>query len=114
MKDLALIAFRAVLGGTAVCAFALVGQMVQPKKFAGIFAAAPAVAVASLAITIATKGPAAGHASALGMIAGAFGMLAYCCVMVFTLRRMHALLGSLVAMPVWAAFAGAGLWLFTR
>ncbi|MDQ6747289.1 MAG: DUF3147 family protein, partial [Candidatus Dormibacteraeota bacterium] len=95
MKEWPLIAVRAVLGGTAVCLFAVVGEMVQPKKFAGIFAAAPAVAVASLAISIATKGVGAGEANALGMIAGAAGMIAYCVVAVFVLRRMHALSGAM-------------------
>lgn len=114
MKELPLIAIRAVMGGAAVCLFAVVGEMVQPKKFAGIFAAAPAVAVASLAISIATKGAAAGHANALGMVAGAVGMIAYCLVGIFVLRRLHALAGSIVVMPVWAAVAGGSLLLLTR
>ncbi len=109
-----LIAIRAVLGGTAVCLFAMVGEMVQPKKFAGIFAAAPAVAVASLGISIATKGVNAGQANAFGMIAGAVGMIAYCVAAVFALRRMHALLGAVVAMPVWAMVAGGSLYLLAR
>jgi hypothetical protein len=114
MKELPILLARAVLGGCGVCAFALLGQMVQPKKFAGIFAAAPAVALVSLAISIAVKGPGAGHANALGMTAGAIGMVAYCLAGVFVLRRMHALLGSLAVMPVWAAVAGSALVLLNR
>ncbi|MFN2466354.1 MAG: DUF3147 family protein [Candidatus Dormibacteria bacterium] len=114
MKELLILLARAVLGGCGVCAFALVGQMVQPKKFAGIFAAAPAVAVVSLGISIASKGVEAGHANALGMIAGAVGMIAYCLVAVVVLRRMHALLGSIAVMPVWAVVAGGSLFLMTR
>ena len=114
MKELPLIAIRALLGGSAVCLFALVGQALQPKKFAGIFAAAPAVAVAALAISIATKGPAVGRANALGMVAGAAGMIAYCLVAVFVLRRVRALAGSLAVMPAWAAVAGGALFLVSR
>lgn len=114
MKELPLLAIRAVLGGTAVCLFALIGQMVQPKKFAGIFAAAPAVAVAALGISIATKGITIGTANALGMVAGAVGMIAYCLAGVFVLRRTHALVGSLVVMPVWGVVAAAGLFVLTR
>jgi uncharacterized membrane protein (GlpM family) len=114
MKDLPLIALRAVLGGTAVCLFAVIGEMLQPKKFAGIFAAAPAVAVASLGITIATRGASTAHANALGMMAGGTGMVVYCLAAVFVLRRMHALLGSIVVMPVWALVAGGSLYVLTR
>jgi hypothetical protein len=114
MKELPLIALRAVLGGTAVCLFAVVGEMLQPKKFAGIFAAAPAVAVASLGISIATKGASVAHANALGMMAGGAGMVVYCLVAVFVLRRMHALLGSILVMPAWAVVAGGSLFVLTR
>jgi hypothetical protein len=35
--------------------FAVVGEVASPKAFAGLFSAAPSVALASLAITTATK-----------------------------------------------------------
>jgi uncharacterized membrane protein (GlpM family) len=107
MKEIPILVLRALLGGTAVCAFTVISEMVKPKKFAGIFAAAPAVAIASLGITAATKGPGAVHDAALGMIAGACGMIAYCLVAVFAVRRLNALRGSIASFAVWGAVAGA-------
>ena len=41
---------RAVIGGVVVSAFALLGDVFQPKRFAGLFGAAPSVALASLGL----------------------------------------------------------------
>ena len=40
-------AFKVVIGGLAVVAFSLLGQAGHPKRFSGLFAAAPSVALAS-------------------------------------------------------------------
>ena len=50
------LAIRFVLGGLIVSAFAVIGDMLHPKSFAGIFGAAPSVALASLALAFLTKG----------------------------------------------------------
>ena len=50
------LAIRFVLGGVIVSAFAVIGDMLHPKSFAGIFGAAPSVALASLGLTFLTKG----------------------------------------------------------
>ena len=50
------LAIRFVLGGLIVSAFAVIGDMLHPKSFAGIFGAAPSVALASLGLTFLTKG----------------------------------------------------------
>jgi hypothetical protein len=39
---------RAVSGGILVSAFAVLGDVLKPKRFAGLFAAAPSVALATL------------------------------------------------------------------
>ena len=54
--DAAVIAIKALLGGSMVTAFAVIGHVLRPKWFAGLFAAAPSVAVASLAVTVIDKG----------------------------------------------------------
>jgi len=41
---------RFVLGGLVVAAFAVLGDMLKPKRFAGIFGAAPAVVLPTLAL----------------------------------------------------------------
>ena len=50
------LAVRFVIGGLIVSAFALLGEIVRPKLFAGIFGAAPSVALATLGLTFAGHG----------------------------------------------------------
>jgi hypothetical protein len=47
---------RFAAGGVAVSAFAILGDMLRPKSFAGLFGAAPSIALATLAIAVAQKG----------------------------------------------------------
>lgn len=42
---------RFVVGGLIVSVFAVIGDILRPKSFAGIFGAAPSVALASLGLT---------------------------------------------------------------
>jgi uncharacterized membrane protein (GlpM family) len=108
--SVALIPLKALVGGLAVVAFSLVGQAGHPKRFAGIFAAAPSVALASLALTVLTKGPSATVPYAQGMLIGSAGMFAYCLASLYLINRLHALLGSILAWLVWFFVAG-GLYL---
>jgi len=43
---------RFLLGGAVVSMFAMLGDVLRPKRFAGLFGAAPAVALATLGIAI--------------------------------------------------------------
>jgi hypothetical protein len=101
---------RALAGGLAVVGFSVLGTAGHPKRFAGLFAAAPSVAVASLAMTVALKGPAATVPYAQGMLIGSAGMLAYCLVSLYLIERLHALLGSILSWLAWIVVAG-GLYL---
>jgi uncharacterized membrane protein (GlpM family) len=47
---LAQLILKGLAGGTFVVAFALLGSVVKPKRLAGLFSAAPSVAIASLLI----------------------------------------------------------------
>ena len=105
-----LIGLKAAVGGLAVVGFPLVGQAGHPKRFAGIFAAAPSVALASLAMTVVARGPKASVPYAQGMLIGSAGMLAYCLASLLLINRLHALVGSILAWVVWFAVAG-GLYL---
>jgi hypothetical protein len=60
-----------------VVAFALLSAGLSPKRFAGLFSAAPAVALAGLTIVVLDKGSHDAHENAAGMIAGGAGMVAY-------------------------------------
>jgi uncharacterized membrane protein (GlpM family) len=108
--SIALIGLKAIVGGLAVVAFSLLGQAGHPKRFAGLFSAAPSVALASLAMTLMTRGPDATVPYAQGMLIGSAGMIAYCVVSLLLIDRLHALLGSVLAWLAWFAVAG-GLFL---
>ena len=101
---------KGLVGGLAVIGFSLLGQAGHPKRFAGLFAAAPSVALVSIALTVALKGPAATVPYAQGMLVGSAGMLAYCLVSLYLIERLHALLGSVLAWLAWLLVAG-GLYL---
>lgn len=53
MKELII---RFLVGGTFVSLFAVLGDLFRPKSFAGLFGAAPSIALATLGITIAKEG----------------------------------------------------------
>ena len=67
--------FRFLIGGTLVSAFALVGDAVRPKSFAGLFGAAPSIALATLGLTVATEGRNYAAIEARSMIAGAIALI---------------------------------------
>ena len=46
------ILIRFLVGGAVVSVFALIGDLVKPKSFAGLFGAAPSVALATLGLTV--------------------------------------------------------------
>ena len=46
---------RFLIGGLAVSVFALLGDMLRPKTFAGLFGAAPFVALATLGIAVVAR-----------------------------------------------------------
>lgn len=102
MHDVLILAIKGLAGGTLVVAFALLSQGLEPKRFAGLFSAAPAVALAGLTVTLLDKGAHDAHQSATGMIAGGVGMVAYAAAIVPLLRRARPAAASLVALGVWA------------
>ena len=67
---------RFVAGGVAVSAFAALADTLRPKSFAGLFGAAPSIAVATLLITLSQKGPQFAAIEGRSMIVGAFALAA--------------------------------------
>jgi uncharacterized membrane protein (GlpM family) len=110
MSPLVLLGFKALAGGIGVVLFAAIAEVVDPKKFAGLFSAAPSIALASLIISATDRGPASAAQSALGMVPGAAGMFAYCALGAMIIPRLGALRGSVVALLGWCSVAG-GLYL---
>jgi hypothetical protein len=105
------ILIRFLVGGAVVSAFALIGDVLKPKSFAGLFGAAPSVALATLGLTVATKGAPYAATEARSMIAGAAAFFIFASVVSWVLMRypFKALWVTLGAMPVWFAVA-VGLW----
>jgi uncharacterized membrane protein (GlpM family) len=100
---------KGVLGGTLVVLFAVLAQTLSPKRFAGVFAAAPSVALASLFITTLHKGPDDARRACVGMIAGAIGFVVYALLAPAAMRRFGSLRGSSAALLGWAAVTAAAL-----
>ena len=109
MKEILL---RFVIGGVVVSMFAMLGDVFRPKSFAGLFGAAPSIALATLGLTIASKGKAYAGIEARSMILGAFAFCIYAAVVSLVLRRgrLSALKTTVALLPVWfGAALGAGL-----
>ena len=101
MHPFLLVMIKALLGGTAVVAFAALGELLRPRGLAGIFAAAPSVALASLAVTSAVTGSGSAAAQAVGMIAGAAALVVASLLGIESVKRLGALRGSLSTVTVW-------------
>src|SRR5262249_49355216 len=62
---------RFLAGGLIVSQFAIVGDILRPKSFAGLFGAAPSVALVSLSLAFANHGGAYVSTEGRSMILGA-------------------------------------------
>src|SRR5947207_9452198 len=105
LSDPVILVIKGLAGGGLVVTFALVSQGLSPKRFAGLFSAAPAVALAGLTIVLLDKGPHDAHQNAVGMLAGSAGMIAYAAVAVPLLRRMSASRAAASALGAWVLIA---------
>jgi Protein of unknown function (DUF3147) len=95
--------WRFLLGGLAVSTFALIGDVVRPRRFGGLFAAAPSVALATLALTASHSGRPLASVEARSMVLSGLAFVLYACVVRGALARR--------AWPVWAVtFAALGVW----
>lgn len=99
--DALILAVKGLAGGTLVTAFALLSQGLSPKRFAGLFSAAPAVAIAGLTIALLDKGAHEAHQGAVGMLAGAAGMIAYAALAVPLLKRLQASRAAVLSLGAW-------------
>lgn len=98
---------RFLIGGLAVSAFALLGDMLRPKGFAGLFGAAPSVALATLAIGLLYHGSNHVAMQSRTMVWGAVALLAYSIFVCQLLMRGHwnALPATLAALGLWLVVA---------
>jgi hypothetical protein len=103
--------FRFLIGGIVVCAFAAIGDVLKPKSFAGLFGAAPSVALATLYLTISSQGQLYAATETRSMIAGAVAFFIYasCAGWLLMKRNSSSLFATITLIPVWLA-ASFGLW----
>jgi hypothetical protein len=94
-----------------VSAFAALADMLKPKSFAGLFGAAPSIALASLGLTISKKGSPYAAFEARSMIAGAAAFFVYarCATWMMMRRNVGAPKTSIGLLIVWLSIALA-LW----
>jgi Protein of unknown function (DUF3147) len=106
------ILFRIIVGGLVVSLFAAVGDALKPKSFAGLFGAAPSVALATLGLTVFANGKSYAATEARSMIvgAGAFILYAYVVSRVLIKTRWHVAPVTISMLALWFAVS-VGCWL---
>lgn len=105
------ILIRFVVGGFVVSFFALIGDLLKPKSFAGLFGAAPSVALPTLGLTVAKDGSSYASNEARSMIAGAIALFIYASFVSWIMMRYKpkALWVTICSVPIWFCVA-LGLW----
>lgn len=102
---------RFAVGGIVVCAFSAIGSILRPKAFAGLFGAAPSVALATLALTFHKDGNTYAVLEGRSMVLGAVALAAYAWVVAMILfrARHNTILVTSTSLVVWFGVA-FGLW----
>lgn len=94
---------RFLVGGFVVSTFAMAGGVLKPKTIAGLFGAAPSVALATLSLTVLKKGKPYAASEAQAMILGATAFFIYACLVCRLLmrRRSPVLITASASLLVW-------------
>lgn len=108
--------FRFVVGGLVVSLFAIVGDVLRPKSFAGIFGAAPSVALATLGLTIVANGKAYAAVEARSMIVGALALCVYTfiCTRILAKHKLQAASVTITGLAVWLSCALGSWFVFLK
>jgi hypothetical protein len=102
---------RFLIGGAVVTLFSAIGDMLRPKSFAGLFGAAPSVALATIGLTVSKYGTEYVALEARSMMIGAAGFLAYAWLSCWALLHREArspVITSLL-LPIWF-IVSFGIW----
>jgi hypothetical protein len=107
---------RFFVGGTLVAVFSVMGDIFTPKSFAGLFGAAPSVALATMLLTLHKHGAAYVAVEARSMVAGALAFMGYASAVSLILhrRRANPTAVAAAALVLWAALAAAAWAVFLR
>jgi uncharacterized membrane protein (GlpM family) len=94
---------RFLVGGAVVSFFAVLAEMLRPKSFAGLFSAAPSIALATIGITIARHGATYAATESRSMLLGAIGFFVYAsaCSWVLMHKKVAALKVTAGLLPLW-------------
>ena len=100
-------ALRFLAGGLMVTAFAILGDVLRPKSFAGLFGAAPSVAVATLSLALFERGGTYVSVEGRSMMIGALALAVYSVVVCQLLVRLRAsaIMATGSALTVWFALS---------
>jgi hypothetical protein len=105
------IVLRVLIGGVVVSGFAVIGDLFKPKRFAGLFAAAPSVALATLGLTVASEGKDYAAIEARSMMAGALAFFVCASIASWLMIRREVAPLRAAALSTLAWFVVAfGLW----
>jgi hypothetical protein len=98
---------RFVVGGLIVSAFALIGDVLRPKSFAGLFGAAPSIALVTLALAAWQHGGDYAAIESRSMLIGALALCIYSWIVCQLLMRLRysALGATSMALVVWLSLA---------
>ena len=98
---------RFLVGGVMVSAFSMLGDILRPKSFAGLFGAAPSVALATLGIAVCEHGANYAARQSWAMTAGAIALAVYSVVVCQLLirARLRAAPATLLSLVVWLIVA---------
>lgn len=101
------LAIRFFVGGIIVSVFAVIGEILQPKSFAGIFGAAPSVALATISLTFAKNSSSDVSIETRSMILGAVGLFFYSVLVGQLLLHYDrkAVVVVTLSLPLWIAIA---------
>ncbi|MHB1988001.1 MAG: DUF3147 family protein [Acidimicrobiales bacterium] len=114
MSTALLLVTKGLAGGALVVAFALIGSVVRPKRFAGLFSAAPSVAIASLLIAAYATTLRETRQDARSMIVGAVAMILAVLLGLPLLGRLSALRTASCIAGFWAVVAALGYLVLLR
>jgi hypothetical protein len=98
---------RFFIGGLIVSLFAVTADVLRPKSFAGLFSAAPSVALATLSLPFLKHGGGYVAIEGRSMLLGALALGVYSLVVCQLLMRAHwsALKATAAALTVWIVVA---------
>ena len=98
---------RFLIGGAVVSAFATLSDVLRPKSFAGLFGAAPSLALATLGLTLWKEGGTYVSIEGRSMMLGSLALALYCFLVCQLLMRWRwsAVAATTTAVLLWLAAA---------